>query len=72
MNSASKREQQLEESAWAIALEIRDGRWDHLPGMDEGPAVNCPEIIDELRKRAPGFMTENYQRTIADALNGSK
>jgi len=60
----------LQEQAYRLAEEIRDRKWDALPGIDR-PAASA-EIIAELRRRCPGFTTEEYARAIADGLFDSR
>jgi hypothetical protein len=62
----------LQDAAHELALEIRDGKWDHVRCLDQKPASACPEIIEELRKRCPGYPEDLYKRAIADGLFGSR
>ena len=63
---------QLEDAAYELAKEIRDGRWAHVESIKVKPVPACPEIIDELRKRSPGHTIEQYQRAITDGLFASR
>ena len=60
----------LQEQAYRLAGEIRDRKWDQLPGIDR-PAASA-EVIAELRRRCPGFSTEEYARAIADGFSNSR
>ena len=60
----------LAEEGYQLALEIRDGKWNALPGI-ERPA-SSPGVIDELRSRCPGFTNGEYAKAIADGLYSSK
>lgn len=64
--------QQLEDAAYALAGEIRDGKWAHVECLKVKPVPACPEIIDELRTRSPGHTLDQYQRAIADGLFASR
>jgi hypothetical protein len=62
----------LEDAAYELAEEIRDGKWAHVECLKFKPVPACTEIIDELRKRRPGCTLEQYQRAIADGLFASR
>jgi hypothetical protein len=63
---------QLANAAYDLALEIRDGKWDHVEEIHRKPASACSALIDELRRRSPGFGNERYQRALADSLQASR
>jgi hypothetical protein len=60
----------LTDAGYVLAEEIRDGRWNHVADRKPGPA--CTELIDELRKRCPGFSVSDYQQALADGLFASR
>jgi hypothetical protein len=62
----------LDDVAYDFAVEIREGKWAHVRCLDAKPAAACPEIIEELQTRCPGYSTERYQRAIADGLFASR
>lgn len=62
----------LADAGYALAEEIRDGRWWHVADLARKPAPACAELIDELRRRCPGFSESEYQRSLADGLFASR
>ena len=62
----------LMEAAYALAVEIRERKWDHVESLKSKPATACDEIVEELRRRCPGHTASAYQRAIADGLFGSR
>jgi hypothetical protein len=62
---------ELADAAYDLAVEIHEGDWKHVKCLDLKPAPACPEIIDALRKRCPGYSVEQYQRALADGLFAS-
>ena len=62
----------LADAGYVLAEEIRDGRWNHVADLASKPAPACVELIDELRKRCPGFSVLDYQRALADGLFASR
>jgi hypothetical protein len=62
----------LMDAAYDFAVEIRDGKWDHVVGIRSKPVPVCPEVVDELRRRCPGHSNLEYQRAIADGLFSSR
>lgn len=64
--------QRLEDAAYVLAEEIRDGKWAHVECLKVKPVPACVEIINELRARSPGHTLEQYQRAIADGLLASR
>ncbi|WP_395737346.1 hypothetical protein [Prosthecobacter sp.] len=62
----------LEDAGYVLAEEIRDGRWKHVTDLARKPAPACAELIDELRRRCPGFTAEEYQRALGDGLFASR
>jgi hypothetical protein len=62
----------LNDVAYDLAEEIRDGKWDHVKSTKTKPIAACIEIIEELRKRRPGHTLQEYQRAIADAMFASR
>ena len=65
-------DKKLSDTGYALAEEIRDGRWNHVADLARKPAPACTELIDELRKRCPGFSDSEYQRSLADGLFASR
>jgi hypothetical protein len=65
-------DKQLADAGYTLAEEIRDGRWRHVADLVRKPAPACPELIDELRRRCPGFSDSDYQRALADGLFASR
>ena len=54
-------------AAHDLALEIRDGVWDHVDCLRAKPAGACPEIIEELRRRslrAPVRSGQSFQLSL--------
>jgi hypothetical protein len=51
----------LKEAAEKLAVEMWEGRWDHLK---DRPVV-CPEIVVELERRCPGHTKSEYEDAIA-------
>jgi len=64
--------QELSVAAYWLADEVRDGKWDHIPNIKVKPVPACPEMIDELRKRCPGYTVEQYQQALARGLSESR
>ena len=62
----------LAKAAYTLADEIRDGKWNYVRGIHSEPVTRCPEIIDELRRRAPGYSLEEYQKAIARGMFESR
>lgn len=63
---------ELEDSAYLLASEIREGKWDHIDCIHVKPVPACTDIINELRNRCPGYSVERYQKELADALFASR
>jgi hypothetical protein len=64
--------ERLAEAGYKLALEVREGRWDHISSPNEKPAVAYPPLIGELRLRCPGYRDDEYSRAIADGLFNSR
>jgi hypothetical protein len=64
--------ERLAEAAYKLALEVRDGRWDHISNPNEKPATAYVPLIGELKKRCPGYSDGEYSRAIADGLFNSR
>lgn len=58
----------LENTAYKLAVEIRDGNWEHLEYIKSEAASECDEIIIELKKRCPGHTVGAYKRGILIGL----
>jgi hypothetical protein len=61
---------ELGNAAYKLAVEMRDGDWEHAAPRNKRPILT-PEIIEVLRKRCPGYSVEQYQRALADGLQAS-
>jgi hypothetical protein len=64
--------ERLAEAGYKLALEVRDGRWDHVSNPNEKPAAAFVPLICELRKRCPGYREDEYSRAISDGLFNSR
>jgi hypothetical protein len=64
--------ERLAEAGYKLALEVRDGRWDHISNPNERPATAYVPLINELRRRCPGYGEDEYSRAIADGLFNSR
>jgi hypothetical protein len=62
----------LEAAAFDIAREIWAGSWKHVPSLKAKPVQDCPEIIEELRKRCPGKSEAAYRQAITKAIYEAK
>jgi hypothetical protein len=60
-----KRKKALEDTAYKMAGEIRDGKWRHLECLKSRPASECDEIILEFEKRCPGHTLGAYKKAIS-------
>lgn len=60
----------LGEEGYRLALEIRDGKWDHVDKTDRASGVLA--LISELRRRCPGFTDDQYSQAIANGLSASR
>jgi hypothetical protein len=59
---------ELDQAAYQLANEIRDGKWNHVTDARiEQPAAN-PGIIEQLRKRCPGYTVQQYQNAISKGM----
>lgn len=64
--------ERLAEAGYKLALEVREGRWDHISDPNEKPPKAYVPLIDELRRRCPGYRDEDYSRALADGLFNSR
>ena len=62
----------LDETGYAIADEIRDGKWDHVAGIKHCPATPCAEIIVEFMRRCPGYTDEEYRSALSKGFYDSR
>jgi hypothetical protein len=63
----------LDIEAYAIAEEVRDGKWDHaLRLIPNGQPAASEEVIAELRRRSPGFTKAQYQAAIAKGMRDTR
>jgi hypothetical protein len=65
-------EERLAEAGYKLALEVREGRWDHVSNPNDKPATAYVPLISELRRRCPGYCDDEYSRAIADGLFNSR
>lgn len=65
---ARRRKIDLEDTAYQLAEEIRDGNWRHIENMKSRPASECNEILLEFEKRCPGHTIDTYKRAILIGL----
>ena len=68
----SEQNKQLTDTGYQLGEEIHDGRWRHIADLSRKPAPACTELIEEFRRRCPGFSLADYQRALADGLHNSK
>jgi hypothetical protein len=62
----------LDAEAYAIAEEVREGKWDHaLRLVPNGQPAASEDVISELRRRCPGYSKEQYQEAIAKGMKDS-
>ena len=64
--------EELSKSAYFLADEVRDGKWAHIKKLNNGPVAEWEEIIEELKRRSPGFETEVYKTAISNGLFESR
>ena len=64
--------EKLARAGYDLGIEVHEGKWDHLPGMKTTPAPACSELIDEFKRRCPGYTFEDYQHALAEGLNSSR
>lgn len=64
----TQRPKDLEEAGFQLAMEIYDGRWNHVPDIHRKPAPACPELLEELERRCPGHSLPEYRQALADGL----
>lgn len=62
----------LKSAAYKLAEEIWDKKWEHVSDLKTKPVPDCVEIIDELRRRCPGYRLEQYKRAIAQGMFESR
>jgi hypothetical protein len=63
----------LDTEAYAIAEEVRDGKWDHaLRLIPNGQPAASEEVIAELRRRCPGSTKAQYQAAIAKGMRDTR
>jgi len=60
--------QEVVNAAYGLAEEIRDGRWRHVFDPSSQSESNCPELIQELQRRCPGYVEAAYKRALADGM----
>jgi hypothetical protein len=63
----------IDAAAYDLCLEVRDHKWDRaLSKAPNGQPAACNEVIEELRRRCPGYTKEQYQRAIAQGMFDSR
>jgi len=60
------------EAGYRLALEVRGRRRDHVSDPSERPPQAYAPLIDELRRRCPGYRDDEYSRALADGLFNSR
>ncbi|MEQ3725629.1 hypothetical protein [Alcanivorax sp.] len=71
MSMNKNSDSELQREAYKLAEEVRDGKWNHIGGMNVRIS-DCPEITDELKRRISGFSLQQYQGALANGFNASK
>ena len=64
--------EELTMAAYTLAEEIRDGKWKHVFDPKKQAVPNTPELVDELRRRCPGYTVEAYKRALSDGMLASR
>ena len=64
--------ERLAEAGYKLAVEVREGRWDHISSPNEKPATAYPPLISELRRCCPGYRDDEYSRALADGMFNSR
>jgi len=67
-----KLDRALENAGYAVADEIRDGKWAHAKGIHDCPAVRCEEILAEMRRRCPGYTDDEYASALGQGFFDSR
>jgi hypothetical protein len=56
-------------AAYKLCEEVRGGAWAaDIKETPNGQPAASPEVIEDLRKRCPGYMTADYQAAIARGM----
>ena len=58
----------LGNSADELSDEIRNGRWDHVANLRSVRVGDMKEITDELERRCPGHLLEEYKDAISRSM----
>lgn len=64
--------ERLAEAGYKLALEVREGLWDHISSPKEKPSMAYPPLISELKRRCPGYCDDDYSRALSDGLFNSR
>ena len=64
--------EKLMQISFDFAVEIRDGKWNHVSDPNELPAVGRSGLVAELRRRCPGFTDAQYNEAIGNGLFNSR
>ena len=62
----------LAQAGATLAMEIQQGKWDHVRDLKTKPIGDCFELVEELRKRCPGYETEQYRRALASGVSNTR
>jgi len=55
----------LRKASDEISDEIWQGKWDHIPNLNNKVISEWTEILKELEKRCPGHKKESYEEALA-------
>jgi hypothetical protein len=64
--------ERLMQAGYDFAIEIRDGKWDHVSDPHDLPARGWPGLVAELQRRCPGFSDAQYSHAIGNGLFNSR
>lgn len=64
--------ERLAEAGYKLALEVREGSWDHVSDPNAKPPKAYAPLIAELKRRCPGYLDDEYGRALADGLFNSR
>ena len=54
-------DEKLQQAAYELADEIREGKWEHIKNLHGKPIPECDEIMNELKRRASDYSAIEYQ-----------
>ena len=64
--------EKLMQAGYDFAIEIRDGKWNHVSDPNALPAVGRVGLVAELRRRCLGFTDSQYSQAIGNGLFNSR